>query len=109
MKCRILTACVVVMAVALVGLFTSAYPVMGRSADDAKVNGAHYSVVMTEGHNLLVTDNAAKKLYYYATDKDVPVGSPLKLRASLDLTKIGDAEITLKAHNLENMRKKKGK
>ena len=101
MKCRILTACVVVMAVALVGLFTSAYPVMGRSADDAKVNGAHYSVVMTEGHNLLVTDNATNSLYFYTIDKDKPIGSPLKLRASVDLTKVGEPEITIKPGNLE--------
>jgi hypothetical protein len=101
MKCRILTACVVVMAVALVGLFTSAYPVMGRSADDAKASGAHYSVVMTEGHNLLVTDNATNSLYFYTIDKDQPIGSPLKLRASVDLTKVGEPEITIKAGNLE--------
>jgi hypothetical protein len=101
MKCRILTACVVVMAVALVGLFTSAYPVMGRSAEDAKVSGAHYSVVMTEGHNLLVTDNATNSLYFYTIDKDQPIGSPLKLRASVDLTKVGEPEITIKAGNLE--------
>jgi hypothetical protein len=104
MKCRILTACVVVMAVALVGLFTSAYPVMGRPADDAKTGG-HYSVVMTEGHNLLVTDNATNNLYFYTIDKDKPIGSPLKLRASIDLTKVGEPEITIKAGNLEGASK----
>jgi hypothetical protein len=101
MKNRILTVCVVVMAVALIGLLTSAYPVMGRSADDAKVNGAHYTVVMTEGHNLLVTDNATNNLYFYTIDKDKPIGSPLKLRASVDLTKVGEPEINIKAGNLE--------
>jgi hypothetical protein len=68
--------------------------------------GSHYSVVETQGFNLLVTDNAANKLYYYATDKDAPVGSPMKLRASLDLTQVGKEEIKITAHNLENMRKK---
>ena len=45
----------------------------------------------------------------YATDKDVPVGSPLKLRASLDLSQVGEKEISIKAINLENIRKKEPK
>jgi len=69
-------------------------------------SGARYTVIETQGFNLLVTDNATNKLYFYATDKDVPVGSPLKLRASLDLGQVGSKEITIKAHNLENFRKK---
>jgi hypothetical protein len=68
--------------------------------------GARYSVIETQGFNLLVTDNAANKLYYYATDKDAPVGSSMKLRASLDLTQVGKEEIRITPHNLENMRKK---
>jgi len=68
--------------------------------------GARYTVIETEGFNLLVTDNGTNKLYYYATDKDAEVGSPLKLRASLDLTQVGKPEIRLTPHNLENIRKK---
>jgi hypothetical protein len=68
--------------------------------------GARYTVIDTEGYNLLVTDNAMNQLYYYTTDKDAEVGSPLKLRASLDLTQVGKPEIRITAHNLENMRKK---
>ena len=68
--------------------------------------GPHYTVIETQGFNLLVTDNGANRLYYYATDKDAPVGSPLKLRASLDLTQVGKPEIRLTPHNLENMRKR---
>jgi hypothetical protein len=80
---------------------------LGRAEGEAKAAaGPRYTVIETQGFNLLVTDNAANKLYYYATDKDVPVGSPLKLRASLDLTNVGKEEITIKPHNLENMRKK---
>jgi hypothetical protein len=38
----------------------------GGPRDDAKSAGpAHYTVVMTEGHNLFVTDNAGNKLYFY--------------------------------------------
>ena len=72
-------------------------------------SGPRYTVVETQGFNLLVTDNAANKLYFYATDKDVPIGSPLKLRASLDLTQIGKEEIKITPHNLENFKKKDDK
>ena len=71
--------------------------------------GAHYSVVMTEGHNLLVTDNGTNKLYFYTIDKDKPIGSPLKLRASLDLTKVGEEEIKITPHNLEKFEKEPAK
>lgn len=60
---------------------------------------------MTEGHNLLVTDNGANKLYFYTIDKDKPIGSPLKLRASVDLTKVGEEEIHITPHNLEKLDK----
>lgn len=98
--------------VAGTALMVAALIVMARSRpaqaqrDVAAGFGSRYSVIETQGFNLLVTDNADNKLYYYATDKDAPAGSPLKLRASLDLTKVGKAEIAIKAHNLENMRKK---
>ena len=75
----------------------------------AEGSGQRYTVIETQGFNLLVTDNAANKLYYYATDKDVPVGSPMKLRASLDLTQVGREEIKITPHNLENIRKKDDK
>ena len=71
--------------------------------------GAHYTVVMTEGHNLLVTDNGTNKLYFYTIDKDKPIGSPLKLRASLDLTKVGEEEIKITPHNLEKFEKEPAK
>jgi hypothetical protein len=81
-----------------------------KGDDAAKATGGpRYTVVETQGFNLLVTDNASNKLYYYATDKDVPVGSPLKLRASLDLSQVGEKELTIKAINLENIRKKENK
>ena len=75
-----------------------------RGAADGSM--PRYTVIETQGFNLLVTDNAANKLYFYATDKDVPVGSPMKLRASLDLTQVSREEIKITPHNLENSRKK---
>jgi hypothetical protein len=78
----------------------------GKTAEEQKsAAGTHYTVVMTEGHNLLVTDNAANKLYFYTIDKDKPIGSPLKLRASVDLTKVGEEEIHITPHNLEKLDK----
>ena len=69
-------------------------------------SGSAYNVIETQGFNLLVTDNASNKLYYYAADKDAPVGSAMKLRASLDLTQVGKEEIKLTPHNLENIKDK---
>jgi hypothetical protein len=48
-----------------------------------------YTVIDTEGHNLIVTDNQTNTLYFYTIDKDKEVGSDLKLRGSVDLTQVG--------------------
>ena len=104
---RAMLAAATIAAVAMM-VFSSAGPTPPvRAADDGKsTGGARYTVIETQGFNLLVADNAANKLYYYATDKDAPVGASLKLRASLDLTQVGRDEIAIKPHNLENIRKK---
>jgi hypothetical protein len=79
---------------------------LGRADDQGKAAGpAHYTVVLTEGHNLLVTDNATNKLYFYTTDKDKPIGTPLKLRASIELSKVGEEEIPINAINVEKVDK----
>jgi hypothetical protein len=80
---------------------------LGGAKEAGQAGGVHYSVVMTEGHNLLVTDNATNKLYFYTIDKDAPIGSPLKLRASVDLAKVGQEEIRITPHNLEKFEPKK--
>lgn len=59
---------------------------------------AHYTVVATEGHNLIVTDNHSNTLYFYTIDKDKEVGSELKLRGSIDLNKVGHPEIKPTTH-----------
>lgn len=63
-----------------------------------------YSVVETQGHNLLVTNNMTNKLYFYTVDKDKPVGSPLKLRASIDLSQVGKPEINVNEHAVERVK-----
>jgi hypothetical protein len=98
---RILAVCVVVLAVALIAVLSTGHPVLGR-ADGGSGGSPHYTVVETQGHNLLVTNNANNMLYFYTVDKDKPIGSPLKLRASMDLTKVGAEEIRITAHNVEN-------
>ncbi|HYV34139.1 MAG TPA: hypothetical protein VE988_00460, partial [Gemmataceae bacterium] len=57
--------------------------------------GPHYTVVETQGHNLLVTDNKTNKLYFYTIDKDKEIGSDLKLRGSIDLNQVGKPEINV--------------
>jgi hypothetical protein len=61
--------------------------------------GPHYTVIETNGQNLLVTDNATNTLYYYSIDKEEKIGAPLKLRASVDLSQVGTAEIKIKPIN----------
>ena len=55
--------------------------------------GARYSVIETEGHNLIVTDNSNNTLYFYTIDKDKEVGSELKLRGTIDLNQVGQPVI----------------
>jgi hypothetical protein len=52
-----------------------------------------YSVVATDGAHLIVTDNAAHKLYFYAIEKDGKVGDDLKLRGTLDLRDVGKSSL----------------
>ena len=93
---------VIAFAVAITMFASTRQEVSARTKDDTKMSGGpHYSVVITEAHNLLVTDNATNKIYFYTIDKDKPIGSPLKLRASVDLTKVGEDEIKITNHNLE--------
>src|SRR5262249_29343035 len=99
---RVLAACVVLLAVALIVVWSSDSAFgQRRQGPPQMTSGAHYTVVMTEGHNLLATDNGTNKLYFYTIDKDQPIGSPLKLRAEVDLGKVGEQEIKITPHNLE--------
>ena len=108
---RVLAACLVLLVLALLVVWSSESAFGQRRAPGGAMPpmGAHYSVVMTEGHNLLVTDNGTNKLYFYTIDKDKPIGSPLKLRASVDLTKVGEEEIKITPHNLEKFEKEPAK
>jgi hypothetical protein len=101
---RVLAACVVLLAIGLIVVWNSESAFGQRRQPPVMAPmGAHYTVVMTEGHNLLVTDNGTNKLYFYTIDKDKPIGSPLKLRAEVDLAKVGEQEIKITPHNLEKI------
>lgn len=59
--------------------------------------GPKYTVIDTEGTNLLVTDNSTNTLYYYTVDSDKTVGDELKLRGSIDLNEVGKPVMKPKA------------
>ncbi len=69
-------------------LFTNRDSVQGQGG---KGGGGSYTVVATDGSHIIVTDNAASKLYFYAIDKDGKIGDDLKLRGSVDLRDVGKA------------------
>jgi hypothetical protein len=64
------------------------------AAQDEKGGGSpRYTVVETQGHNMIVTDNRTNILYFYTIDKDKQVGDPLRLRGTIDLNLVGKDEI----------------
>ena len=71
---------------ALAPAYVAVFSSQGVSArEEAKpekgaTTGPRDTVVETEGHNLLVTDNQSDTLYFYTIDKDAKIGSDLKLR-----------------------------
>ena len=56
-----LVALAVVFALAITMFWDSRQPAFGKAGDEAKsTGGPHYTVIETQGFNLLVTDNQAK-------------------------------------------------
>ena len=81
---------VVVAAVVVIALIvTSRWQPARAERDAAPSSGPHYTVIDTEGHNLIVTDNHKNTVYFYTIDKDKPIGSELKMRGSIDLNQVG--------------------
>jgi hypothetical protein len=70
-------------------IITSRWQPAQAAEKSAPVTGPRYSVVETEGHNLIVTDNRTEMLYFYTIDKDAKVGSELKLRGQVNLKQVG--------------------
>jgi len=61
----------------------------------------HYTVVETQGHNLIVTNNHTNELYFYTIDQNAEVGSELKLRGRVDLKDVGKPVIKPVTHKPE--------
>ncbi len=82
------------------GLVVVALVVMARwqparaARADEPVTGPRYTVVMTEGHNLIVTDNKTNMLHFYTIDKDKEIGTDLHLRGSVDLAQVGKETVS---------------
>lgn len=86
---------------AIFGAFVAgihAPPALGQRADQGQ---HHYSVVETEGHNLIVADDTTNKLYFYTIDKEKEIGSELRLRGTVDLNEVGKPLITPKHYRAE--------
>ena len=58
-----------------------------------KGGGMRHTVVATDGAHLIVVDNVADRLYFYAIDKDGKIGDELKLRGTADLSEVGKPSI----------------
>jgi hypothetical protein len=76
-------------------LLTNREAAQGQQGGKGGGGAPHYTIVETQGHNLLVTDNAKNMVYFYTIDKDGKVGDDLKLRASVDLTQVGGETIKI--------------
>lgn len=82
----LLVLLVVGVAVAIVLSLNNSQPIVAQGGATAQ---PRYTVVHTEGHNLLVTDNKENTLYFYTIDTDAEIGADLKLRGKVDLTQVG--------------------
>jgi len=63
--------------------------------------GQRYTVVESQGVNLLVVDNTSNVLYFYTCDQNKEAGSDLKLRGSIDLNQVGQPVIRTRGHPAE--------
>lgn len=59
--------------------------------------GPKYTIVETEGTNLLVVDNSTNTMYFYTVDPDKTIGDDLHLRGSVDLNEVGKPTIKPKS------------
>jgi hypothetical protein len=87
---------IVLVPALVVGILTGMnllQPTSSLAQKDQGAPGSRYTVVHTEGTNIIVTDNKTNTVYYYTVDPGSEPGSDLKLRGSLDLSQIGEQVI----------------
>ena len=103
-RSRNLMVVVLVVVMVAIGLQTvvNSQPVRGQHEGSAAGAGPRYTVVATEGHNLIVTDNHNNELFFYTIDQNAEIGSELKLRGRIDLTQVGKPEIKPTTHKRES-------
>jgi hypothetical protein len=75
------------------GVFSFRPRTEAQQAPAQAAAGAKYTVVDSEGTNLLVVDNSTNTLYFYTVDPGKEVGDDLHLRGSLDLNEVGKADL----------------
>jgi hypothetical protein len=69
-------------------------PALGQGGAGGGGGVGRYAVVMTDGTHLVVTDNQANKVFFYAIDQGGKPGDDLKLRGTLNLADVGKPSIT---------------
>jgi hypothetical protein len=77
-------------------------PASGLAQKEQGAVAARYTVVHTEGTNIIVTDNKTNTVYFYTVDPGSEPGSDLKLRGSVDLSQIGEQVIKPKLFKKQN-------
>jgi hypothetical protein len=90
----------VAVAVLGVGLGLNVFrPTAGvaQPAGGGMTGGPKYTIVETEGTNLLVVDNSTNTLLFYTVDPDKTIGDELHLRGTVDLNQVGQPTIKPKA------------
>jgi hypothetical protein len=88
--CIVGTALVTLIIGMVIGMNMNAPAVaQGEKASSA----SRYSVVDSEGVNLIVTDNQKQTVYFYTVEPDQKPGADLHLRGTIDLNKVGDATL----------------
>jgi hypothetical protein len=87
---------VVAVLVMIALIFTARSQPVRAERDAGPTSGPRYSVVETAAHNLIVTDNQTNTLYFNTIEKGKAIGSELKLRGSIELSKVGEPVIKVK-------------
>lgn len=80
-------------ALLVIALIVSTHKQPALAEQGEASSSGRYTVVESEAHNLIVTDNKTNTLFFYTIDKDKEVGSDLKLRGSIDLNQVGQPTI----------------
>ena len=65
-----------------------------KARPEAADTPTKFTVVATDGTHLVVTDNQANKVFFYAIDQGGKPGDDLKYRGSISLDDVGKPTIT---------------